>query len=121
MKQIDKKPKILIVTPFFIPGMKGGGPIRSIEGMIFHLKDYFDLYVYTPNKDFGEKEGYPGISYNKWIECDDYFVYYAEKSESLSSIAKLISNIDPNKVYLNSFFPFSIFNKVYVDEENQLN
>jgi len=98
------KPKILIITPFFTPGVKGGGPIRSIEGIIYHLNSYFDFYVYTPSKDFGDNKAYKGIPKNQWIKRDTYDVYYADKNEGLLRIRKLINNLKPETIYLNSFF-----------------
>ena len=41
------KPKILILTDWYLPGTNAGGPVRSIANMIAHLKNEFLFKIIT--------------------------------------------------------------------------
>jgi len=100
--------KLLIVTNHYLPGYKAGGPIKSISSICKNLKDDFDITVMTLNHDFGEKEPYKNIEFNKSINLNGYNVIYLSKINILQ-VYKHIKDLKPNIIYLNSFFSkFSI-------------
>ena len=49
-----RKKKILIVIDWFLPAYKAGGPIQSVANMANHLKNEFDFWIYTSNRDLNE-------------------------------------------------------------------
>lgn len=98
------KKKILIFISHYLPGNKMGGPIQSIRSLVYYLKDEFDISIYTSNYDFGEKETYKNIEFNKWLEIDGAKVYYSSKV-TLREINQILS-LDFDWIYLNSFFSF---------------
>lgn len=104
---MNKKSKnVLILAPYFLPGYKAGGPIRSIVNLIEQTNDRFNYYVITRNKDFGCKKKYPNININEWKKLDNYQVLYRKSKlidfQILSSKSIYYSNTD--FIYLNSFF-----------------
>ncbi|WP_019230338.1 glycosyltransferase [Sedimentibacter sp. B4] len=106
--------KLFIFIPVYLPGVKGGGPIRSIEGLAYHLKNYFDIYIFTSDKDLGDKEPYEGIDLDKWITFDGYNIYYSSGHNSLSKLVKNINNINPDFVYINGFFNYEYSIKIMI-------
>lgn len=102
------KPKILIFAPYFLPGVKGGGPIVSTKNIIDHLKPFFDFYVITSDRDLGDTEPYPDIIKNKWIfkETGLHIWYSNENDLSFRSEKQIINELDPDYIYINSFFSY---------------
>lgn len=104
--------KILIFTQFYLPGYKAGGPIVSISNLVEELKNDFELFIITTDRDAFENKKYENITQNQWIQNKYTNLYYAEDKElTVSKIRQLIRNVQPDSIYLNSFFSlkFSIF------------
>lgn len=106
------KRKILIFTPYFIPGFKGGGPIKSIANLIKNLSAEFDFYVITSNKDLGDKEPYKNIIADQWVRLDKCQVFYLSESFGNVQLLNLIRKLSPHIIYLNSFFSFKFSIKI---------
>jgi glycosyltransferase involved in cell wall biosynthesis len=100
-----EKPKILVLIDYYLPGFKAGGPMRSVANMVEALSDNFHFYVVTRDRDFTDTQAYPNIVCNSWELMGQANVYYASPDKlSYRLIIKLMSEIQPNVVYLNSFF-----------------
>ena len=100
-----KRIVVLIFTAFYIPGYKGGGPIRSVYNMVESLSDIFDFYIVTSDRDLDDKCSYKGIKKNRWVKCGKSKVLYL--SPDIVSYAQMILVINDIKfdiLYLNSFF-----------------
>lgn len=97
--------KILTFTGAYLPGYKGGGPIRTIANMAAHLGDEFEFWIVTRDRDLGDTEKYPSIPENTWVKIENTHVYYLSPDKlNLLDISKLISNTPHDILYLNSFF-----------------
>jgi glycosyltransferase involved in cell wall biosynthesis len=93
---------------WYLPGTKAGGPVRSIYSLVSLIKDYFEIYVVTSNCDLGSDICYKTIEPNKLIENDGVFYYYFSKSElAIPNIVNLINVIQPDLVYINSFWSYN--------------
>jgi len=57
--------KVLTCIKIFLPGYKGGGPIRALKNLAEHLKGDVSFKFLTLNHDEGE-EPYPNIISNQW-------------------------------------------------------
>lgn len=98
--------RLLIITNFFLPGIKGGGPIKSLANLTEYLSEDFDIGVITKSKDFGEKDNYKNIEVNKWIGNKYYKVKYLEHMGP-KNIYKSIVEYNPDVIYINSLFASS--------------
>ncbi|QCT74503.1 glycosyltransferase family 4 protein [Macrococcoides canis] len=98
--------RLLIITNFFLPGIKGGGPIKSLANLTEFLSDDFDIGVITKSKDFGESDNYKNIEVNKWIASKYYKVKYLEHMDP-KNIYKSIIEFNPDVIYINSLFASS--------------
>ena len=99
------KPCILIVTDYFLPGYKGGGPIRSIANMVQNLKDDFDFRVLTTDRDLKDEAPYTGIPSDQWVDRPDCPVcYLSPRGQNLTSLAGRIREIRSEILYLNGVF-----------------
>lgn len=103
---MSKKPRILILTDFYLPGYKSGGGLRTLVNMIEHLSDEFEFLVVTRNHDgWGDFKPYDSVVTDKWNRIGHADVYYfGANGLSLSDLQRLWREAAPDAVYLNSFF-----------------
>ncbi|GAB1758475.1 glycosyltransferase family 4 protein [Priestia megaterium] len=102
-----EKKTILIFTPYYIPGFKGGGPIRSISNLVDRLGNDFNFKIITYDRDLGDESVYDGIVQNSWNDLGNAKVFYAShKWLSFANLKSLLKNTDYDSIYLNSFFSF---------------
>ena len=104
--------KLLILTDWFAPGYKAGGPIQSCVNLCAVLNTKYDIYVLTMDTDHGVAEPYPGIEADKWIHDAglNINVYYLRKKHlAQKKISEQIKYINADVVYLNHLFsPFFV-------------
>lgn len=102
----SKNKKILVIVPYYLPGHKAGGPIRSISNLVYYLKDEFDFYIITKDRDLGDVNSYEDIKVNDWNKVKGAKVFYLTPESRLKNMKKAINSIDYDLIYLNSFFSF---------------
>lgn len=98
--------KILIVTNYYLPGVNGGGPIKSLKNLTDYMKQNYDINILTVAKDVGSKKNYPDIKINKWIYKYGHNIYYAD-SFTFNNTRKALKELKPTVIYINSFFASS--------------
>lgn len=98
--------KILVLTDWYYPGYKAGGPIQSCRNLVLALKDVIDFYVFTSDTDLGEPKPYPDFVSDEWIALSPgENVYYGQHGTySRKKLSSVIHSIKPDVVYLNSMF-----------------
>lgn len=98
--------KILLFTDWYEPGFKAGGPIQSCKNIVNTLADTFDFWIFTSDRDLGDKEPYRNVITDSWIKLsNDAHIFYASPSFVKSSnIRKMILAVQPDIIYLNSMF-----------------
>jgi glycosyltransferase involved in cell wall biosynthesis len=100
-----EKPIILILSNYFFPGYKAGGPIRSLCNLVEHLGGEFHFKIITTDRDFGDDRTYEGIKPNEWIRIGNSDVYYlSPENLSISKLRKVINSTKHDILYINSFF-----------------
>ncbi|WP_179374535.1 glycosyltransferase [Winogradskyella wichelsiae] len=100
-----KKEKLLIFIDWFLPGYKAGGPIQSVNNIVFHLHDAFDISIVTSNKDLGETLPYPNLAFNTWQIKGTYKIIYLDKNhQNISFYRNLLKEETYQYVYFNSLF-----------------
>jgi glycosyltransferase involved in cell wall biosynthesis len=102
------KKKILILTDWYEPGFKAGGPIQSCRNFVSAMHGDYEIVVLTSDRDLGAKEAYPGISTNQWIQREPGIsVFYADIGTlSVKYLATLIRDQQPDFIYLNSIYSY---------------
>ncbi len=97
--------KILIFTEYYYPGYKAGGPIQSVLNIANALENNFETYVICRDRDSFEVKSFENIKVNTWNRLNNHNVYYASPENcNKDHIKNLIAQINPNVIYLNSFF-----------------
>ena len=99
------KPDILVVTNYYLPGYKGGGPIRTIANLVRNLGHEFRFRILTTDRDWRDLEPYTGIELDRWLERPECLVYYlSSKSQELSSLRRLLLDDPSGVLHLNGLF-----------------
>lgn len=99
------KPIILTFTAFYLPGYRGGGPIRSIANMVERLSNDYEFFVVTTDRDLDDHCPYQGVNVDAWNQVGKARVFYASSStRTLRGITKLLQETKYDLLYLNSFF-----------------
>lgn len=115
MLKNSAKRKILIFCSHYLPGYKAGGPIRSVKGLVELIKEDYQLYIVTLNHDFGDLNTFPDIDTNRWKQDQHYNIFYgSDDCFSLQNIKKIILDIKPDYIYVNSFFDTVFSIKIYI-------
>ncbi len=106
MVEKNKKPKILIFCDYYLPGYKSGGGMRTIVNMVDRLHDRFDFRIVTRDHDGKlDRRQYTGVKINDWNTIRNAKVFYLSKENvKLSKIRELISTVQPDSIYINSYF-----------------
>lgn len=99
--------KVLMFSPFYMPGVKGGGPINSAKNLADNLKEKIDFYIVTSDRDLGDTEPYPNIEKEKWLSHNSSHIYYIDsKKLNNKKIYELMTSQVFDYYYLNSFFNY---------------
>jgi glycosyltransferase involved in cell wall biosynthesis len=106
-ERLNKK-KILLLTDWYEPGYKAGGPIQSSRNFVHAMHGQYEISVLTSDTDLGELKPYAEVPANQWIDrAPGIRIYYASR-ESLNSkkLEELISAENPDFIYLNSMYSY---------------
>lgn len=98
-----KKLRVLAFVDYYLPGFKGGGPLVSVSRLIAQTRGTTDYWVFTRDRDLGDRAPYEGVVVDRWTTRDEGRVYYASRT-SPRAIALAMRECKPDVVYLNSFF-----------------
>lgn len=97
---------ILIYTGHYLPGFKGGGPIRTIANMVEALGDEINFSIVTLDRDLGDTEPYSNVTSDQWQKVGKANVFYASPAHWLGKTYRLIQSFQGDALHLNSFFSF---------------
>lgn len=101
------KKKVLILAGYYIPSIKGGGPVQSIKNLVDNLSDKLDFYILARDRDLGDDKPFYNIKTNEWIQVGNVKVFYISPHKlTWRKITEVINSLDYEVLYLNSFFSF---------------
>lgn len=99
------KPKILVFNKHYLPGYLAGGPIRTLANMVDRFSGEFDFFIVTLDRDLGESVPYQGIKLSEWVTVGKARVMYLAFGDlTVGKVERLVDEIVPDVIYLNSFF-----------------
>jgi glycosyltransferase involved in cell wall biosynthesis len=96
-------PRVLALADWYLPGSKAGGPVSAIANLIELVGDEFRFHVITRDRDLKEKSAYVGVRTDHWLPVGKARVLYTSDL-SVANLRHHILDIDPDLIYLNSFF-----------------
>jgi len=115
MIEESRKTSVLCVADYYLPGFKGGGPIRTIANMIELLAADVEFAVVTRDRDLGSSAPYHSAKIGKWQQVGEGLVYYADpRSFGIRAVLNGCKNRRADIIYLNSFFGFRSSISIYL-------
>lgn len=97
--------KVLTFSGYYIPGYKGGGPIKTIKNLFDQTGSSVSYKLITSNRDLGDTLPYNSIDHNVWNKVGNAEVFYVQSgSLGYKKIAEILFEKDYELIYLNSFF-----------------
>lgn len=103
--ELPNKPRILVFNLHYLPAFKAGGVVRSLSNITSNLSSKFDFHIVAGDRDIGDTNPFPEVQVRQWHSNDDTKVFYLNTSlVSMSQLIALIKGVNPDLVYLNSFF-----------------
>lgn len=115
-------PTILILTPYFLPGFKGGGPIKSIASIVSSLSGHYQFKILCYNFDLGGSV-YDCVKTDEWnAYASNVQVFYSSKEKYRSNLNFILKNVDYDVCYLNSFFSlyFSLYPLIMISDHKNI-
>lgn len=105
------RPVLLVLADWYLPGYKGGGPLRVLGDLVEALGDEFEFRVATRDRDLGDDRPYPGVAAGRWTRVGRAQVLYLPApGPTPVRWKRLLQEVRPDLLYLNSFFsrPYSV-------------
>ncbi|WP_422484802.1 glycosyltransferase [Gudongella sp. DL1XJH-153] len=101
------KKKVLVLTRYYLPSMKGGGPIQSIKNLVDNLSDKIEFFIVAGDRDLGDEEPFKNIKIKEWTKLKKENIYYINPSElSFKKLELILESNNYDAVYINSFFDY---------------
>ncbi|WP_052719310.1 glycosyltransferase [Halomonas sp. HG01] len=98
-------PKILAFSTYYLPGYKGGGPIKTVANLVSTTSGDFDYYLVCKDRDLGDEKSYPGVFSGRWSKAEGSDIFYCSpRVKGVWQIVLLMLREKYDVVYLNSFF-----------------
>jgi glycosyltransferase involved in cell wall biosynthesis len=97
--------RILLISEWYPPAYKAGGPIQSIYGMALLLANHAQVYVVAGNKDLGSETPMELVS-EEWIcTTNGVHVQYVDPQNLSGKFwSEKVAEINPTHIHLNSLY-----------------
>ena len=97
--------KIMIFIGSYLPGTKSAGVTTSISNMVKELRDKYEFYIVTADRDIGDVRPYTSVELEKWVEYKGSKVFYSGRYlKSFKVLCDIINSIDVDIYYFNGFY-----------------
>jgi glycosyltransferase involved in cell wall biosynthesis len=97
--------RVLAVCDYYLPGVKAGGPVRSLSALAGILAGQVELAVLTRDRDLGDTAPYPGVKADVWTRRGDAPVRYASPAGlKARGLRAALHARDYDVLYLNSLW-----------------
>jgi glycosyltransferase involved in cell wall biosynthesis len=115
ISMIAKTTKVMLFGGHFVPHFRAGGPVRSKLALVESLGDEFDFRVVSPDTDLGETTRNPQLL-EGWSKVGKATVLYVPlKSLTLRRVRRLVLDVRPDVLYLDSLFARSTLRALALD------
>ncbi|MBY5937644.1 glycosyltransferase family 4 protein [Marinobacter nauticus] len=99
--------RVLVTSTHYLPGYKGGGPIKTIKNLFDSTGHEVGFKLITGDRDLGDDSSYDSVTIGDWNQVGDIPVFYARAGKvGYKEIFNEVYSRDYDLIYLNSFFSF---------------
>jgi glycosyltransferase involved in cell wall biosynthesis len=97
------KPRILILSPYFLPSRLGGGSVRALVNLVDHLRQDFDFVIAASKHDLHTSLPYAEALQQQTREATGLDIRYLPRGLCLWGILRTLLSERWDLIYLNSF------------------
>jgi glycosyltransferase involved in cell wall biosynthesis len=94
-------PDVLVLSDFYAPAYRAGGPVRSLENLVSRLGGRLRIRVVASAYDLASREPLPGIRPDEWQQRGPASVLYLSDPARLPAV---LAGAGESVLYLNSLF-----------------
>src|SRR5258708_28993445 len=97
--------RVLVTSAGFEPGFRGGGPIRSLAGIVDTVTDQTKLFLVTRDRDLGATDAYPGLS-GRWVDRGGSRIFYlnTRRPRQWFELWHQLRKVKFHLLYVNTFW-----------------
>ena len=100
-----KPVRVLCVSEYFLPGFRGGGPVRTLRNIPSLVGKAVEFSYLTRDRDLGCSEAYGGVTPDDWADYPYGKVFHAtELRFGPGAVSRALTTSDTDIIYLNCFF-----------------
>ncbi len=105
---MNNRNTILVISDWYHPGYRAGGPVQSVYNLSKLLSRNFVVKVVTRNRDLNSVVPYDGIEPNTWINLEEnhLVMYLNEEGQTVKNIKSLIEEEKDNIILINGLYSF---------------
>lgn len=97
-------PSILTIVPYYLPGYRAGGPIRSVSAFVQRLSGEFTFRIVTGDRDAGGVDPYSDVDIGSWNKVGKARVLYLPPGrQTFRGLKQILSEVPYDLLYLNGF------------------
>lgn len=96
---------IIVFANYYLPGYKGGGPVKTINNLIDQLGNEINFKLVTSDRDLGNSLPYESIRCSAWNKVGNAEVFYIQPGfVGYKQLSKILNKKNHDIIYINSFF-----------------
>ena len=97
--------RVLTFIGAYLPGFKGGGPVKSMKNLAERLSPDIKFWIVAPDRDLCSDTVYSEITPRTWMVLNKETVLYLPPSlTNILDVLNILRLINYNIIYLHSFF-----------------
>jgi glycosyltransferase involved in cell wall biosynthesis len=103
----DRRPTVLTLVDYYLPGYRAGGPVRTVANVVERLGAEFHFRIVTRDHDLGETRPYPGVPTDGWLaDGGSERQYLSARRLTWRGMYALLRTTSHDLLYLNSLFSY---------------
>ena len=98
--------KVLVFMDWYLPGFRGGGPIRSVSNMLNRLKNHLSFSIITRDSDYCFPIPYENVKSDSWESSPDGLrcYYFSQSTLTFLRLIRLVRKEKWDVLYINGLY-----------------
>jgi glycosyltransferase involved in cell wall biosynthesis len=98
-----RRPRVLVIADFYLPGFRAGGPVRAISNTIRRLASDADFFVVTKDHD-ADGTPYRDVQRGRWTAGSTFGRVFYTPRLTPNVLRRCVVDSACDVIWLNSFF-----------------